>query len=159
MESQASSKKRDTTPNPGTRLTTGQQTTRSRSRENRNATNKNLPNTDDDQQPNTSDQSAPTGGTDTEDNQEGPIRNIVFPTYKLYRRQNVKLSTAKHHVDFLTTLINNHQAPKGLKPKVTLTTAELAPSLYIRWEQAHIELANTLRDTYSWITGREQSLK
>ena len=70
----------------------------------------------------------------------------MFPTYKLYRRQHLKLSTARHHVEFLTTLRTNHQAPKGLKPKVTTTTTELPPALYIRWEQAHIELANTLRD-------------
>ena len=85
----------------------------------------------------------------TEENevdQEGPIRNTAFPTYKLYRKQHMKITNAKHHVEFLSNLRDNHQVPKGLKPKVTVTTTELPPRLYIRWERAHIELANTLRD-------------
>jgi hypothetical protein len=83
---------------------------------------------------------------DSDVDQDGPIRNTTFPMYKLYRRLNMKLTSAKHHLQFLTNLKENHQVPKGLKPKVTVTTTELPARLFIRWEQAHIELANSLRD-------------
>ena len=77
---------------------------------------------------------------------EGPIKTAAFPIYKLYRRQHVKLTTARHHAEFLSQLKAKNQIPKGLKPKVTVTNAELPRELYIRWEAAHIELAHTLQD-------------
>jgi hypothetical protein len=83
---------------------------------------------------------------DSDVEQDGPIRSTTFPMYKLYRRLNMKLTSAKHHLQFLSNLRENHQVPKGLKPKATVTTTELPARLFIRWEQAHIELANSLRD-------------
>lgn len=80
------------------------------------------------------------------DTLDGPIRNTVFPTYKLFRKQHLALTGAEHHMEFLTKLHQNQQVPKGLKPKVTTTTVELPPKLFLRWEQAHLDLASTLRD-------------
>ena len=75
-----------------------------------------------------------------------PIRNFIFPILKCFRKLNNKLTTASHHYEFLTELRSNHQTPRGLKVKVATTTAELPPQLHQRWETAHIELGNTLRD-------------
>jgi hypothetical protein len=83
--------------------------------------------------------------TESEDT-DGPMRNIVFPIYKLLRRQNTKLVVAQHHRTFLEKLREQNQAPKGLKVKVATTTVELPRLLYIKWETAHIELSNKLRD-------------
>jgi hypothetical protein len=64
----------------------------------------------------------------------------------LLRKQNTKLEVAEHHKDFLEQLKSRTQAPKGLKIKVTTTTVELPRAQYLKWERAHINLANELRD-------------
>lgn len=81
-----------------------------------------------------------------EEDTDGPIRNSVFPIYKLLRRQNSRLVVAEHHMNFLLKLCENKQAPKGLKIKVTTTTVELPRDLFVKWETAHVDLANRLRD-------------
>ena len=89
-----------------------------------------------------------TSGSSTEQAQQPPdngiqepqeaLRNILFPTFKNLRKLEVKLTVAKHHSDFLNTLKELNQVPKGLKVKSTVTTAELHPDLYEEWELAHI---------------------
>ena len=74
------------------------------------------------------------------------INNVFFPTFKLLRKINNKLITARHHKTFLTNLQENGQVPKGLQVKSAPTGAELDLTLYEEWETAHIELANRLRD-------------
>lgn len=74
------------------------------------------------------------------------IRNILFPTFKNLRRLHLKLTTAIHHYGFLTDLRSRNQVPRGLKVKPAVTTSELPSALYEKWELAHIELSNTLRD-------------
>jgi hypothetical protein len=49
-------------------------------------------------------------------------------------------------LEFLSNLRTNQQTPKGLKPKITTTTNELPPHLFLRWERAHIHLGEALRD-------------
>lgn len=145
MATQVEPQERDISPSTGNpRQRRTQNTRNTRSKENRTGRNRNEeePSEDIEEQAGTVTEPQPGPSTDN----DGPIRNIAFPTYKLLRRQHMKLTTATHHAQFLKNLQENHQVPKGLKPKVTVTTAELPRSLYIRWEQAHIELANTLRD-------------
>jgi len=82
------------------------------------------------------------------------INNQFFPSFKLLRKLNNKLVTAKHHKTFLITLKENGQVPKGLQVKSAPTGAELDLYLYHQWEEAHIELSNKLRDILikHWIT-------
>ena len=74
------------------------------------------------------------------------MRTTIFPIFKSFRKLNNKLTTSNHHLEFLSTLKENGQVPRGLKIKTSTTTAELPPHLYQRWEIAHIELSNNLRD-------------
>ena len=66
------------------------------------------------------------------------INNIYFPTFKLLRKINNKLVTAKHHRVFLNNLRENGQVPKGLQIKSAPTGAELDLTSYEEWEKAHI---------------------
>jgi hypothetical protein len=74
------------------------------------------------------------------------MRNILFPTFKNLRKLEVKVTNAQHHREFLNSLKEKNQVPKGLKVRSTVTTAELPPDLYEEWELAHVELSNKLRD-------------
>jgi len=74
------------------------------------------------------------------------INNQFFPTFKILRKLNNKLVTAQHHRTFLSNLKENGQVPKGLQVKTAPTGAELDLDLLHDWEEAHISLANTLRD-------------
>ena len=74
------------------------------------------------------------------------IHNKYFPTFKILRKLNNKLVTARHHKTFLTNLQERGQVPKGLQIKSAPTGAELDLQAYKQWEEAHIELANKLRD-------------
>lgn len=143
MDTQDNPDSRDSSPNPGNSRTTRQQKSRTRRDETKKSTK---PSNELNIEEETEDRQTPEPQVEETIDFEGPIRNVAFPTYKLLRRQHLKLTTARHHVEFLSTLKSKNQAPKGLKPKTTLTTTELGPRLYIRWEQAHIELAYALRD-------------
>ena len=80
------------------------------------------------------------------DAENAPISNILFPTFKNLKRLNLKLTTAVHHHAILIGLKSNNLVPKGLRVKPATTTSELPSELYERWETAHIELSNALRD-------------
>ena len=88
--------------------------------------------------------------TDTANNDDvtktSAIHNTHFPTFKLLRKINNKYVTAQHHLTFLTNLQLKGQVPRGLQVKSAPTGAELDHRLYKEWEEAHINLANSLRD-------------
>jgi len=100
-------------------------------------------------------QQQPTGLESADDNTpRSAIHNQHFPTFKLLRKLNNKIITARHHKTFLVDLQQNGQVPKGLQVKSAPTGAELDLNLYQEWEEAHVILANTLRDILirHWIT-------
>ena len=82
----------------------------------------------------------------TPNNENAAIHNKYFPSFKLLRKLNNKLITARHHKTFLTNLQERGQVPRGLQVKSAPTGAELDLQAYKEWEEAHIELANRLRD-------------
>ena len=152
MDLQVHPELRDTSPNAGT--TSQKRPVSTPTREERQVRSRK--NTLTEQQPAATSSSESSGATNTttpgpENDpkaQEG-LRNILFPTFKNLRRLQVKLTNANHHRDFLQTLKDRNQVPKGLKVKSTTTTAELPPELYEEWELAHVELSNQLRDIMS----------
>jgi len=77
---------------------------------------------------------------------QSAIHNQFFPKFKLLRKLNNKLITARHHKTFLLNLKERGQVPKGLQIKSAPTGAELDLILYHEWEEAHITLSNRLRD-------------
>ena len=86
------------------------------------------------------------GANNADDNSaRSAIHNQFFPKFKLLRKLNNKLVTARHHKTFLLNLQANGQVPKGLQVKSAPTGAELDLTLYHEWEEAHITLSNTLR--------------
>jgi hypothetical protein len=74
------------------------------------------------------------------------ISNRHFALFKSLRKLNSKRITARHHLDFLTSLKDKHLIPKGLQAKSINTGLELPPDLYEEWEDAHIQLGNSRRD-------------
>lgn len=142
MDQTADTDQRDSTPTSGTSRTRRNQNTKRNKPETRNTRTRTEPTLDNDEHPTEEEQST----DDQDDTTEGPIKNTIFPIYKLLRKHNLKIITAQHHKEYLTNLQQLERVPKGLKPKITTTTTELPPSLFIRWEKAHIALACTLRD-------------
>jgi len=117
MATRTDPNKRDKSPLPGT-----SRITRTLTRQTRQTENRSLTNPDD---PPIEEEFADTVEEQVQTDTEGPIRDTAFPVYKLLRKQHMRLTTAKHHVDFLTRLRGNHQVPKGLKPRTTTTTTSI----------------------------------
>ena len=90
--------------------------------------------------------------TTEEDTTEIPTKPVIkthnVPVFKALRKLKNKLETVTHHHHLLMQMQTRHQAPKGLRAKITPSVNDLPIDLYTLWETSHakfaLELTNIL---------------
>ena len=83
--------------------------------------------------------------TTEEDTIEIPTKPVIkthnVPVFKALRKLKNKLETVTHHHHLLMQMQTRHQAPKGLRAKITPSVNDLPIDLYTLWEKSHAKFA------------------
>ena len=86
------------------------------------------------------------------------IKSHNVPLFKALRKLRNKLETVTHHHHLLSQMQIKHQAPKGLRAKITPSVNDLPIDLYTLWERSHAKFALELTDilVQHWQRKKEQ---